>query len=75
MFNEDELKFIKETAEKDLKSLDQRVEVTVNEMARLGKNLSDIKLVQSRLQSILQSIIDDETKKPTYNFATTSRCC
>ncbi len=60
MFNQDELKFIKETAEKDLVLVKQRCESTANEMARLGKNLSDIKITESRLTNILQAIVDHE---------------
>lgn len=63
MFNEDELKFIKETAEKDLCEVKSREEYITNELARLGKNLGEVKVVKSRLQNILQGIIDDEKKK------------
>lgn len=78
MFNEEEVKFIKETTEKDLKAVDQRVERTVNEMAVLGKNLSDLKVVQSKLQSVLQAIVDDEKDKGSINIAgytSYNRCC
>jgi len=59
MFNEDEVSFIEETAKKDLKGLQIKIEQLVNEMARLGKNLSDLKVVESRLSSILRAIDDD----------------
>ena len=59
MFNEDEVNFIEETAKKDLKALQIKIEQLVNEMARMGKNLSDLKVVESKLTSILRAIADD----------------
>jgi hypothetical protein len=59
MFNEDEVSFIEETAKKDLKALQIKIEQLVGELARLGKNLSDLKVVESRLTSILRAIDDD----------------
>lgn len=59
MFNEDEVSFIEETAKKDLNALRSKIEQLVNELARLGKNLSDLKVVESKLTSIL-SAIDEE---------------
>lgn len=61
MFNEDEVSFIEETAKKDLKILQIKSEQLVNEMARMGKNLSDLKVVESKLTSII-SAIEDERK-------------
>jgi hypothetical protein len=60
MFNEDEVSFIEETAKKDLKGLQIKIEQLVNEMARMGKNLSDLKVVESKLTSILRAIADDK---------------
>lgn len=60
MFNEDEVSFIEETAKKDLKGLKIKIEQLVNEMARLGKNLSDLKVVESKLTSILKAIDEDK---------------
>ena len=59
MFNEDEVNFIEETAKKDLNSVRTKIESLVGELARLGKNLSDLKVVESRLTSILRAIDDD----------------
>lgn len=59
MFNEDEVNFIEETAKKDLNALRNKIEQLVNEMARMGKNLSDLKVVESKLTSILRAIDDD----------------
>lgn len=60
MFNEDEVSFIEETAKKDLNALRNKIEQLVNELARLGKNLSDLKVVESKLTSILRAIDDDK---------------
>lgn len=59
MFNEDEVSFIEETATKDLKAVRTKIESLVSELARLGKNLSDLKVVESRLTSIIAAIEDD----------------
>lgn len=59
MFNEDEVSFIEETAKKDLNALRNKIEQLVNEMARMGKNLSDLKVVESKLTSILRAIDED----------------
>lgn len=59
MFNEDEVSFIEETAKKDLKSIQIKIESLVNEMARTGKQLSDMKAVESKLTSILRAIEED----------------
>ena len=61
MFNEDELKFLEDATRLDLLTVNAKVDQMVNEMIRLGKNLSDIKITQSRLQSIIEAI--DEDKK------------
>lgn len=60
MFDEEEVQFIKETTERDILAVNQKVEVITNELARLGKNLFDIKIVQTKLQSICKAIKDEE---------------
>lgn len=59
MFNEDEVNFIEETAKRDLNSVKIKIEALVSELARLGKNLSDLKVVESKLISIITSIEED----------------
>ena len=71
MFNEDEIKFIGETANRDLVAVNSKVEDMVNQLARLGKNLSDLKVVQSRLISIVQAIKDEQEDEGNCN----RRCC
>ena len=70
MFNEDEIDFIEETAVKDLASVNNKLESIVSDMARLGKNLSDLKIVQSRLMSIVEAIQDDRDEENC-----NKRCC
>lgn len=60
MFNEDEVSFIEETANRDLKALNHKIEQMVNEMARMGKQLSDLKVVESKLTSILRAIEEEK---------------
>lgn len=69
MFNEEETSFIKETAERDLRAIDDTLECLVNQMARLGDQLSKTKVVQSRLRSIVQAIKESQEER------TPSRCC
>ena len=71
MFNTEEVGFIEETAKKDLVSINAKIESMVNDMARIGKNLSDIKVVQSKLQNILASIDQQAKNKERIH----SRCC
>ena len=59
MFNSDEVEFIEETAKKDMIALNNKIEHVTNEMARNGKQLCDLKTVQSKLASILQAIKDN----------------
>jgi hypothetical protein len=59
MFDDDTVSFIEETSKKDLKALNIKIEQLVNEIARLGKNLSDMKVIQSRLTLILDNINDE----------------
>lgn len=59
MFNEDEVNFIEETAKRDLSAIKIKIEALVSELARLGKNLSDLKVVESKLISIIRSIEKD----------------
>lgn len=73
MFNQEELKFIKETAERDLDAVNMRHDHMVNEIARLGKSLSDLKVVQSKLLSIAKAIQDDEEEQKQPKPY--SRCC
>lgn len=71
MFNEDEIKFIWETAERDLVSVNAKVEDIVNQLARLGKGLSDLKVVQSRLISIVEAIKEEDEEEDNCQ----RRCC
>jgi hypothetical protein len=71
MFNTEEVEFIAETAKKDLLSINAKIESMVNDLARVGKNLSDIKVVKSKLESIISAI--EESKSNTTRI--TSRCC
>lgn len=59
MFNEDEVNFIEETAKRDLSAVKAKIESLVSDLARLGKNLSDLKVVESKLISIIRSIEED----------------
>ncbi len=70
MFNETEIKFIEDTAKRDLAAVNQKIDGLVNDIARLGKNLSDIKTVQSHLISILEAIEDSKEEDESPN-----RCC
>lgn len=60
MFNLDEIKFIDETAKRDLTAVNSKIENMVDELARLGKNLSEMRTVKRKLQGIVSSI---ETKE------------
>lgn len=72
MFNEDEIQFIQETAVRDLSAVNNKIDQMVNDLARIGKQLSDIKVVQAKLQSIVQAIEDaDEDDDECCN----QRCC
>ena len=71
MFDEDNLKFLKETCERDLVAINTKVEDLVNQLARYGKQLSDLKVVQSRLVSIVDTIKDEEEDEDDCN----RRCC
>jgi len=70
MFNETEINFIEDTAKRDLAAVNHTIEGLINDIARLGKNLSDIKTVQSHLISILNGI--QEAKEEDEN---PNRCC
>lgn len=71
MFNEIALEFIKETAEKDMRVVDTRINQIVDQLTYNGKQLSDAKAVKAKLISILQSYDDKkEDDKPRQ-----SRCC
>ena len=51
--------FIEETARRDLSAVKVKIESLVSDLARLGKNLSDLKVVESKLISIIKSIEED----------------
>lgn len=70
MFNQDEISFISETAKRDLVAVNSKIENLVNELARLGKNLSDIKIVQSKLIGIVDAVEDNSKLQAKYQ----SRC-
>ena len=71
MFNETEVQFIEETAKRDLAAIKSKIDQFVNEMARLGKNLADIKVVESKLISIVEAIKDSKEDEQNCN----KRCC
>ena len=56
MFNEDELGYIEKNTIKDLDAVKTQIEYLVGELARYGKKLSELKIVESQLTSILDAI-------------------
>ncbi len=74
MFNKEETKFINETAERDLNAVNAKIEHVCNELARYGKNLGDLKIVQSHLLSILEAIKEEKEEKEESYDGCQQRC-
>lgn len=70
VLNKDDLKFIKETVERDLDIVNTQHDSLVDNIARLGQSLSDLRVLQSKLMSIANAIKDDKEEEKPY-----SRCC
>lgn len=60
MFNDNELEFLKETCGKDIISVRAKIVEVVDSLARLGKNLADLKVTEAKIDGILQAIADSE---------------
>ena len=71
MFNDEELKFIQETTTRDLPVVQAKIEHVINELARLGKQLSDLKIVEAKLKSIAAAIKDSQEDEDGCD----ERCC
>ena len=60
MFSDDDLSLIKEACDRDSKALEIKIETIVADLSRLGKQLSDLKVMQARVRSVLEAIKDQE---------------
>lgn len=56
MFNETEMEFINETSLKDLAAVRDKINSMVDQMARLGKHLSDLKVTEAKIASIVKGV-------------------
>lgn len=55
-FDDDEIKFLKETVGRDLQAVNYKCEEVSNDLAKLGRQLSQLKETQTMLRSIQQTM-------------------
>lgn len=76
MFSEIDIEFIEQRSKKDLVAIESRIENLVNQMATIGKLLSEAKEVQEKLKSLLDSVKhSNKSRHSQIHIGTGRNCC